>query len=119
MDAERVFDREACGGLGENALALFERELLERLVFQARDFLALVEIPHPSFEARVAARAGIDQLAPGGSGVDGRICEPKAHQPPATGGMNTTASPAASRRDQGANSELTATLSCSRGSVKP
>jgi hypothetical protein len=119
MDAQRALDREARVGLGEDALALFQRELPKCLILQTRDFLALVDIADPSLEARIAAGARIEQLAPSRGGVDGLIGEAKAPQPPATGGMNTTASPAAKRRDQGANSELTATLSCSRGKVKP
>ncbi len=106
-------------GFRQDALAFLQRELLECLVFQPRDFPALVEIAHPAFEAHVAAGAEIGKLAPRGLGVDGPLAEAEAHQPPATGGMNTTASPAASLRDQGANSLLTATFNCSRDSVKP
>src|ERR1700744_6160593 len=106
MDAQRALDRAARAGPGEDALAFFQRKLPKRLVFQTRDFLPLVEIADPALEARIAAGAGIEQLAPSRGGVDGFIGEAKAHQPPATGGMNTTASPAAKRRDQGANSEL-------------
>src|ERR1700677_2252747 len=114
-----MLDRKARRGLGEDTLALFQRKLPKSLIFETRDLLSLIEIAHPSLEARIASGAGSEQLAPGPSGVDGLVGEAKAHQPPATGGMNTTASPAARRRDQGANSELTATLSCSRGKVKP
>jgi hypothetical protein len=119
MNAERVPDRESGGRLGEYPLALLERELLEGFVFQARHFPAFVEIADPALEARVSAGARIEKLVPGRVGVDRRAGESKAHQPPATGGMNTTASPAANGCDQAANSELTATLSCSRGRVNP
>ncbi len=81
--------------------------------------LSLILIPNPTFEADIAARAEVEQFAPRGVRVDRRLGEAKAHQPPATGGMNTTASPAASLRDQSLNSLLTATFSCSRVSVKP
>src|SRR5258708_1498566 len=92
-------------------------EFLERFVFQASDFLALVVIPNPPLEADIAACAQVEELAPRLGGIDGRLGKAKAHHPPATGGMNTTASPAASRRDQSLNSLLTATFNCSRVSV--
>ena len=76
-------------------------------------------IPNPTFEADIAARSQVEQLAPRLDRVDGRLGKAKTHQPPATGGMKTTASPAASLRDQSLNSLLTATFSCSRGRVKP
>src|SRR5580658_1943201 len=37
MDAERALHGEACAGLGEDTLALLDRESLESLVFEARD----------------------------------------------------------------------------------
>src|SRR5882762_1288859 len=117
MDAESVLDREAAQGIGNDTLAFFHREFLECFVFQASDFLSLVVIANPSLEADVAARAQVEELAPRLGGVDGRLRKAKAHHPPATGGMKTTASPAASRRDQSLNSLLTATFNCSRVSV--
>jgi hypothetical protein len=119
VNTQRMLDREARRGLRQDTLALLDRELLECLVLEPCDFPALVEIAHPALEAHVAAGAEISELAPRRLGVDGSMGEAEAHQPPATGGMNTTASPAASRRDQGANSLFTATFNCSRDSVKP
>src|SRR3984885_1998186 len=119
VNTQRMLDLEACRGFRQDTLAFLERELLECLVLEPRDFPALVEIAHPALEAYVAAGAEIGELAPRRLGVDGPPGEAQAHQPPATGGMNTTASPAVSRRDQGANSLFTATFNCSRDSVKP
>ena len=84
-------------GFREDALSFLDREGLERLVLERGDLASLVEIANPALERDEAAGAGIEQLAPRGRGVDGVLCKAKAHQPPATGGMNTTASPAASR----------------------
>src|SRR5258707_4344686 len=117
MDAESVLDREAPQGVGNDALAFLHREFLERFVFQASDFLTLVVIPNQPCEADIAACAQVEELAPRLGDIDGRLGKAKAHHPPATGGMNTTASPAASRRDQSLNSLLTATFNCSRVSV--
>src|SRR5258708_1298011 len=117
MDAKSVLDREAPQGVGNDALTFLHREFLERFVFQASDFLPLIVIPNPPLEADIAACAQVEELAPRFGGIDGRLGKAKAHHPPATGGMNTTASPAASRRDQSLNSLLTATFNCSRVSV--
>src|SRR6202011_3759843 len=94
-------------------------EFLECLVFQTNDLLSLILVPNPSLEADIAACAKIEEFLARLGGVDGCLREAKAHHPPATGGMNTTASPAASRRDQSLNSLLTATFNCSRASVNP
>src|ERR1700722_20578604 len=61
----------------------------------------------------------VEQFTAGGCGVDRRFGKAKTHHPPATGGMNTTASPGISLRDQSENSVFTATFNCSRDSVKP
>src|SRR6266851_7332790 len=119
VDAESVLDRKAPQGVGDDALAFLHRELLERFVFQASDFLPLIVIPNPPLEADIAACAQVEELAPRFDGIDGRLSKAKAHHPPATGGMKTTASPAASRRDQSLNSLLTAIFNCSRASVNP
>src|ERR1700692_5136146 len=95
MDAQRMLHREAPQGFGDDALAFLHREFLERFVFQAGDFLAFVMVPHPTLEADIAAGTQIEQFAPGLGRVDGCLGEAEAHQPPATGGMKTTASPAA------------------------
>src|ERR1700722_19941330 len=119
MDAQRMLHREAPQGFGKDALAFLHREFLERFVFQTSDLLSLVVIPDPPLEAHVAAGTGVEQFAPRLGSVDGGLGKAKAHHPPATGGMNTTASPAASRRDQSLNSLLTATFNWSRASVNP
>src|ERR1700726_51637 len=119
MDAQRMLRREAPQGFGDDALAFLQREFLERLVFQTSDLLPLVVIPNPPLEAHVAAGARVEQFAPRLGSVDGGLGKAKVHHPPATGGMNTTASPAARRRDQSLNSLLTATFNCSRASVNP
>src|SRR5258707_9924268 len=119
MDAQSVLHRKAPQGVGDDALAFLHREFLERFVFQTSDLLSLVVIPDPALKADVAACAQVEELAPGLDSIDGRLREAKSHHPPATGGMKTTASPAASRRDQSLNSLLTATFNCSRVSVNP
>src|SRR5882724_954387 len=117
MDAQSVLDRKAPQGVGNDALAFLHREFLERFIFQASDFSSLIVIPNPALEAGIAACTQVEELAPRLGGIDGRLGKAKAHHPPATGGMKTTASPAASRRDQSLNSLLTATFNCSRVSV--
>src|SRR5450631_351348 len=119
MDAQGMLDGKQLQRLGEDSISLFEGEGLEGFVFEPRDFLPLVMVPYPAFETDVAAGAAVEQFAARGDGIDGRFGEAKPHQPPATGGMKTTASPALKRRDQSANSLLTATFNCSRDNVKP
>ena len=105
--------------LGEYSLALLEGEGLKGFVLEPGDFPALVVIANPALEAHVTARARVEHLAPRGVRIDGRLGESEPHQPPATGGMNTTASPAPKGRDQSENSLFTATFSCSRDRLKP
>src|SRR3984885_11719440 len=119
MNAQSVLHREAPQGFGDDAFAFLHGEFLECLVFQASHLLPLVVFANPALEAHIAARARIEQLAPRLGGIDGNLRESEAHQPPATGGMNTTAPPAGSRRDQSLNSLFTATFNCSRVSVNP
>ena len=119
MDAHGMLHREAPHSFRDDAVAFLYSQLLKSFVFQPRDLLAFVLIANPTLETDVAARPWILQLAPRLRGVDGRLSKAEAHQPPATGGMNTTASLAASLRDQSLNSLLTATFNCSRDSVKP
>ena len=59
MNAQRMLHREAPQRLGDDALAFLHRQFLKCFVFQASDLLALVVIPHPAFEAGVAAGAEI------------------------------------------------------------
>jgi hypothetical protein len=75
-------------------------------------------IADPPHETQLAARGKILQLLSRSLRVDGRLGKAKAHQPPATGGMKTTASPCLSFRDHSLNSLFTATFNCSRGSEK-
>src|SRR5882757_268197 len=117
VDAQGVLHRKAPQRLGDDAFAFLHCEFLERFVFQASDLLSFIVIPHPALEADIAARAQVQELVPRFDGVDGGLRKAKAHHPPATGGMKTTASPAASRRDHSLNSLLTATFNCSRVSV--
>jgi len=119
MDAQGMLHREATQRLRDDAVAFLYRQLLKSFVFQPSNFLAFVLIANPALETDVAAGTWVLQLAPALRGVDGRLGKAEAHQPPATGGMNTTASLAASLRDQSLNSLLTATFNCWRDSVKP
>src|ERR1700674_3151989 len=119
MDAQRLLYRESPQGFGDDAVAFLDRQFLKSFVLQPGDFLTLVKIPHPALETDVAARAQSLQLAPRAFGVDGRLSKAKMHQPPATGGMNTTASPILRGRDQSLTSLSPATFNCSRDSVKP
>src|ERR1035438_3745147 len=119
VHAERVLDRKAPQRLGHDAIALFDGQRFECFVFEAAHRLPLVVIAYPSLEARISPGAGIEQLLPRSLGVDCRMRELKSHQPPATGGMKTIASPACRGRAQSLNSLLTATFNCSRASVKP
>src|SRR5579859_3986674 len=119
MDTQRMFDGKSPHGVGDDAVAFLHRQFLKSFVFEARDLLTVVEIPHPAFEADIAAGAQGLQLPSRAADVDGAFGEAELHQPPATGGMKTTASPVASGRDQSLNSLLTATFSWSRESVKP
>ena len=119
MDAQGMLHREAPQRFRDDAVAFFHRQLLKSFVFQPDDLLAFVFIANPALETDVAAGPGILQFASAQRGVDGRLGKAETHQPPATGGMNTTASLAASLRDQSLNSLLTATFNCWRDSVKP
>lgn len=119
VDAQGVLHREAPQRFRDDAVAFLHRQLLIGFIFESSDFLAFVLIAHPTLETDVAAGTKILQLTPPSFRVDGCLGEAESHQPPATGGMNTTASLAASLRDQSLNSLLTATFNCSRDSVKP
>ena len=119
MAAEGVPHGIAGGRFRNDARSLFDRKSLERLVLEPGHLATLVEIAHPSLERDEAAGAGVEKLRARRRGVDRMLGEAKAHQPPATGGMNTTESPAASLCDQEANSLFTATFNCSRERVKP
>src|SRR5271167_570055 len=119
MNAQCPRHRESPQRFIDDAIAFLDREFFKRLVFQARDLLTLVMIPDPPLETDVAARAQVLQLLSRSVGVDRGVGEAKAHQPPATGGMKTTASPGLSFRDQSLNSLLTATFNCSRMRVNP
>src|ERR1700690_858430 len=91
MDAQRMLDRKSPHGFGDDAIAFLHRQFLESLVFEPRDCLTLVQIPHPAFETDIAARARGLHRASRALGIDGGFSETKMHQPPATGGMKNTA----------------------------
>ncbi len=80
-----------------DARAFLFGELGERFVFQARDGVAFVVVAHPAFEGRETAAGLVAHLALQGGGVERLVAEAKRIHPPATGGMNTTASPAFKR----------------------
>src|ERR1700722_3358001 len=111
MDAQRVLHREAPQSFGDDAFAFLQREFLKGFVFQSNVFPPPIVIPHPAFKTDVGAGSHVEDLAPPGRGVDRGVGKAEAHQPPATGGMKTTAPPTLSRRDQSLNSLLTATFS--------
>ena len=124
VHATRVAHPETRAGFGDDALTLAYGELLEGLVLEAAYGAALVEVAHPTLEGRVTAAGRVDESACERGRVDGRVAELEtAHgsrsQPPATGGMKTTLSPATNGCSQSPNSPLTATFSISVGSVKP
>ncbi len=129
VHAGRALDAEALDRLGYDPLAFLHRQRLERLVLQVPNLVPFVVIAHPAFERRIPAALRIRELGAKRGGVDRRMAEAKnthgtkssserkgGSQPPATGGMNTTASPSASCCDQSPNSVLTATRSISGAS---
>ena len=110
MNAQGVLHRESAQGFGDDAVGFLYGQLLKCLVLEPRDFLALVKVADPPFETDVAPRAKILKLTPCRFGVNRCLGKAEMHQPPATGGMKTTASPTWSFRDQSLNSLLTATF---------
>src|SRR5450755_2521789 len=119
MNAGGLLDGEALQGFVQDALALLHGQRLKGLILEPRDFLPFVEVPHPALKADIATGAAIEQVAARRLGIDGHLGKAKPHQPPATGGMKTTASPSARGRDQSQNSLFTATFNCSRVKLKP
>src|SRR5882672_2593955 len=109
----RLQDGKAPARLLDDALTFLDRERCESLVFETRDDLPFVVIANPALEGGKSAGAGIRQRLAQRAGVEGPGAEAKSAHPPATGGMNTTESRSRSGADQSANSEFTATLSCS------
>ena len=106
--------------LRDDAFAFAHRQRRERFVLQTSHALAFVVVAHPSFEARVAAARRVAQFRAIRVGRERRLAETeRGHQPPATGGMNTTRSPGCSGADHSQNSSFTATRSIERGNVKP
>ena len=87
-------------GLAHDGLAFEARHVVEGLVLQFRDRLAEVMVAHAPFENCQGSRFGRAEPRLQGGGVDGAVGELKHAQPPATGGMNTTRSPAASGVDR-------------------
>jgi hypothetical protein len=121
MHAGGASDAKAAHGFRHDARAFLFCELRERLVFQARDRVSFVVIANPALESRETAAGIVAQLALQRRTVQWGFAERERVEtgvhPPATGGMNTTASPAASGCDQSPNSSLTATRSISGGRV--
>src|SRR5665213_2555962 len=114
--ASGVFHAKALHGRGDDALAFLIRQQLEGLVLQMPHLLAFVVVAYPAFKRGVATTGRINDLLAFDFGVDGCLGEAEGfhggslcRQPPATGGMNTTASPSASGWDQSLNSALMAT----------
>ncbi len=105
--------------LGDDALALGDRERLEGLVLERRHAAALVVVAHAALEAGEAAGGRPRERRRERGGVDRRVRELEGVHPPATGGMKTTSSPSASSCSQSLNAALTATRSCDAGRRKP
>jgi hypothetical protein len=101
----------------DDTCAFLFGELGESLVFQARYRMAFIMVAHPAFEGRKAPAALVAHLPLQGGGIECARAEAKWTHPPATGGMNTTASPAFKGCDHSPNSALMATRSISGGSV--
>ena len=82
-------------GFGHDGIAFRLGERVECLVFELRDWPAEMMITHASLEdhRRASLRRGEPRRE--GDGIDGSGGEFKHAQPPATGGMKTTRSPAA------------------------
>ena len=121
VHAARVAHPEARAGLGDDASAFAHGERLEGLVLEATHLAAFVEVAHPALERRVAAAGRIGERGLQGLRIKRLGAERERRhvppQPPATGGMNTTVSPAASGCSHSPKSPLTATRSISTGSV--
>src|SRR5262249_59079479 len=98
-------------------LALARGERLDCLVLGVTAGRALVLVAHPALEHRETATGGIGERRAQARAVDRRAGELEvAHlspQPPATGGMKTTASPSRSGVLHSPNSALIATRRCS------
>src|SRR5689334_4032112 len=118
MHAQRLRHAESLAGFSDDAHALAHTQGLEGLVFQMRDLLALVVVAHPAFKAGEAAAMCVDEFGAQRAAIDRCRSKPESAHPPATGGMNTTWSPAFKGRDQSENSALTATFRCSGARVK-
>src|SRR6185503_4871300 len=105
MHAGRARDAETFAGLGDDACTFLLCKFDERLVLQPRNCQALVVIAHPAFEGCEAAAGVIAHGALQRRGIECALAEGKRRgagrsvHPPATGGTNTTASPALSGCD--------------------
>jgi hypothetical protein len=62
MHAPRVLDTEARTGLRDDAFALSNGELRERLVLEASNFPAFIVITYPTLECGISAARGIGEL---------------------------------------------------------
>jgi hypothetical protein len=86
-------EAEAAPRFGEDALAFLDAKRLEGLVLEPLHGLAFVVIADPAFEADEGAAAAIHETGTQGPAIDRCVGEGEVAHPPATGGMNTTASP--------------------------
>src|SRR5262249_439784 len=118
MHAARVNDGKALPRFLENLGAFLDAQRLEGFVFQRGDGQTFVVIAHAAFETSDAAGRGIGQRGVQLADIHGNGAEGKVTHPPDTGGMNTTESPSCSGVCHSLNSELMATLSCSRAKRK-
>src|SRR5262245_55662087 len=123
--AARGRHREPLECLAEDLRALFLCYAHVRLVLESEDSGAVVVITDPTFERDTRARGVGLERALELDGIDRTRCDLEAHppnakaQPPATGGKNSTSSPADSRTSHAASSSLIATLQRVIESAKP
>src|SRR6185312_4827134 len=119
VHARGVLHTEARDRLGNDPLALLDRQRLEGFVLEPPYAQALVVIAHPTLEGGIAAAGGVAEPGPQGGlieGGGGKAEHGSGFYPPATGGMNTTESPSRNCCPQSPNSEFTATRSISGAS---
>ncbi len=78
VDAGNVRDAEALAGFGQDALALAQRERLERFVLEVLDLTAIVEVAYPALECGVTAGCRIGERRARSSRVDAPGREPES-----------------------------------------
>ena len=119
MHAQRARDAKAGDGLVDDARAFFDAQRFKGFIFQAGHRMAFVVVAHPAFKRRIAAAVVVQQFAAQCGPIHSLMGKAEHDQPPATGGINTTVSPAAKGADHSANSVLMATFRDSLPSVNP